>query len=206
MSEQDALDQLQELLKAHAALIEAQDRANELKGQELEIRRLETENKARELDQERERLNLERERLNRAEARLQEVLQRYVGLADCILDQGKQVSVLVTYFQKSAFGDDAHRDFLEWLSERIARLERGQMLNLMERVDSPQVQRELQATINGHAQSLTKESKRRQLTSYRKSLNKLEERRAEGDEDLEVLNKIERIKEEIIRLESELSR
>lgn len=197
MSEQDALEQLQALLKINAELVQAQNRANELKEQELALKHDEVSNQARTLDLEAQRIALEKERLKRAEARLHEVLNRYVG-------QAERADVLLNYMEKHTFNDDALCDFLEQFSKRFETVEHAAMLTLMAKLESPHVRQQAEQAIGEFDESLTRASKQRQRFSYQKSLNKLEEQRAEGDSGVKLLNEIDRIRSEIARLEEEL--
>ena len=90
MSEEDALIQLQSLLRVNGELLEAQNKANELKEEELLLKKQELQAEQDRIDLERQNKALQREALNRAEKRLQEVLHRYAGLAE-------RVEILITY-------------------------------------------------------------------------------------------------------------
>lgn len=199
MSEQDALEQLHNLLKVNSELLEAQNKANLLKEEELRLKAESLKVEQDKIDLERQNKALQREALNRAEIRLQEVLQRYVGLAE-------RVEILISYATKNLFKDDAFRDILAALSEKFEVFERAIMLALMDKLDSPHVQKEASDIVDKLGQSLNKASKQRQLSLYYKNLNRLEERRAEGDENIELLNRIDAMKENIERLELELGR
>jgi hypothetical protein len=199
MSEQDALEQLQNLLRINAELLEAQNKANDLKEQELKLKSDSLKIEQDKVDLERQNRELQRQSLNRAETRLQEVLQRYTGLAE-------RVEILISYAQKNLFKDDAFKDILAQLSERFETFERAIMLAIMEKLDSPQIKAEANEAIKAINISLNRASKQRQLSSYYKSLNRLKEKEAEGEGDLKLLNKIEDISEKIEELEKELGR
>ncbi len=199
MSEQDALEQLQNLLKINTELFEAQNKANDLKEEELRLKSESLKLEQDKVDLERQNRELQRQALNRAETRLQEVMQRYSGLAE-------RVEILISYAQKNLFKDDAFKDMLAQLSERFETFERAMMLAIMEKLESPQIQTEALKTVKELDKSLNEASRRRQLSSYYKNLNKLKEREAEGEDDLKLLNKIDNITEKIAELENELGR
>lgn len=199
MSDEDALIQLQSLLRVNGELLEAQNKANELKEEELLLKKQELQAEQDRIDLERQNKALQREALNRAEKRLQEVLHRYAGLAE-------RVEILITYAQKNLFKDDAFKDMLAQLSERFETFERAMMLGIMEKLDSPYVQNEARDTVGQLGSSLNVASKRRQLSSHYKNLNKLLEQQADGDDSLIISNKIDKARENIERLEQELGR
>lgn len=199
MSEQDALEQLQYLLKVNTELLQSQNKANELKEQELQLKSESLKIEQDKIEIERQNKALQREALNRAETRLQEVLSRYVGLAE-------RVEILISYAQKNLFKDDAFKDILASLSERFETFELAIMLALMEKLDSPHVQKKAEKVTGDISTSLTKASKQRQLLSYYKSLNVIEEQIAEGRDDLRIINKRDEIKDSIADLEEQLGR
>lgn len=199
MSNDDALQQLQDLLKLNTELLQAQNRANELKSEELRLQSESLKNEQGRIDLERQNKALQREALNRAERRLQEVLQRYAGLAE-------RVEILINYAQKNLFKDDAFRDILSNISERFEEIERAMNLILIDKLDTPHLKMEAERTIDRISNNLDKTSKQRQLLSYRKSLNRLKERQAEGEDDLRLLNQIDNINLRIGELEKELSK
>ena len=92
------------------------------------------------------------------------------------------------------------------LSERFETFERAMMLGIMEKLDSPYVQNEARDTVGQLGSSLNVASKRRQLSSHYKNLNKLLEQQADGDDSLIISNKIDKARENIERLEQELGR
>lgn len=199
MSEQDALEQLHELLKVNSELLQSQNKANDLKEEELRLKVLSLQAEQDKIELERQNKALQKEALNRAEARLQEVLQRYVGL-------GERVEILIRYVEKNLFTDDAFKDILAALSERFETFELAIMLALMDKLESPAIQTKATEVIKGLGNTLSVASKQRQLTSHQKNLNILEEKIAEGDDNLRVINKRDNIKKEIERLEEELGR
>lgn len=197
MSEQDALAQLQHLLQVNAELLQAQHEANRLKEEELKIKEAALKIEQDKIDLERQNRALQKEALNRAESRLQEVLQRYVGLAE-------RVEILIGYAQKNLLKDDAFKDILAALSERFETFELGMMLALMDKWESPHIQEKAHEIVDKFNDSLSVASKKRQLMSYSKNLNTLEEQIAEGEDSIKILNKRDRMKEEIERLKNEL--
>lgn len=199
MSEEDALEQLQNLLKANSLLLEAQTKANELKEEELSLKSQALKLEQDKVDLERQNRELQRHALNRAESRLQEVLQRYVGLAE-------RVEILISYAQKNLLKDDAFKDILAALSERFETFELAMMLALMEKLDSPHVQDKAEEVIGDMGHALTRASKQRQMISYQKSLNIIEEQIAEGDDSVRLINKRDKIKKSMVELEEELGR
>lgn len=199
MSEQDALEQLHNLLKVNSELLEAQNKANLLIEEKLRLEAESLKVEQDKIDLERQNKALQREALNRAETRLQEVLQRYVGLAE-------RVEILISYAQKNLFKDDAFKDILGQFSERFETFELAIMLALMEKLDSPHVQAKAGVVVDDLSITLTKASKQRQLIAHYKNLNNLEERIAEGDDALSLINKRDKTKATIARLEEELGR
>lgn len=199
MSEQDALEQLHLLLKTNSDLLQSQNKANELKEEELRLQAASLKLEQDKVELERQNKILQREALNRAESRLQEVLQRYVGLAE-------RVEILISYAQKNLFKDDAFKDILAQLSERFETFELAMMLALMEKLDSPHVQSKAEEVIGDMGNTLNRSSKQRQMRSYQKSLNVIEEQIAEGDDSVRLINKRDKIKESICKLEEELGR
>jgi hypothetical protein len=199
MSDDDALQELHNLLKVNTELLEAQNKANLLKEEELKLKSESLKLEQDKIDLERQHRELQRQALNRAETRLQEVLQRYAG-------QSERIEILISYAQKNLFKDDAFRDVLAAISERFETFELAIMLALMEKLDSPHVQNKGEEVVGQLGNSLNRSSKQRQLMAHYKNLNILEERLAEGDDSLPLINKRNRIKEEIERLEQELGR
>lgn len=116
-----------------------------------------------------------------------------------------KVQELLEYLQRHALRDDAIQDFHKNISERFETIERGLMLVLMERLDSPQTQAEAQRVVDSLQTTLTSESKKRQLARWYNNLNRLEEKRAAGDDSIATLNKIDEAKNEITRLETEIN-
>lgn len=197
MTEQDALEELHRLLQVNTQLLEAQSKANLLKEQELRLQKEAVENERRKLDIEAQNKALQRESLNRAESRLQEVLRRYLGLAE-------QTEIIIGYAQKHMFKDDAFRDLITSLSERFETVERAVMLVLIERLDSPHLKSEGSRLVDELGKNLLLPSKKRQLKTQYQNLAILEERKAEGDESLELINRIAKVKKEIEALEEEI--
>lgn len=199
MSEQDALEQLQNLLRVNTELLQSQNKANDLKEEELKLKSESLKTEQDKIDLEKQNRELQRHALNRAESRLQEVLQRYVGLAE-------RVEILINYAQKNLFKDDAFKDILAQLSERFETFELAMMLALMEKLDSPHVQNKAGEVVDDMSRTLDRTSKQRQLMSYQKSLNVIKEQIAEGDESVNLINKRDRIESTIRQLEAELGR
>lgn len=200
-----AIDQLHQLLQVNSELLQAQNEANKLKDQELSLKAQELALEQQKLAQEQAKVELEKQNrdlqrraINRAETRLNEVLQRYVGLAE-------RVEILISYAQKNLLRDDAYKDILVQLSERFETVERAVLLALVDKLDSPHIMKEAEETIGKLDYSLARASKQRQLSSKYKGLNKLKEKEAEGDESILVLNKIEKLEQEITELEEWLN-
>lgn len=198
MGEQEAITGLQELLRVNRELLEAQNTANELKDKELSQKELFLAQEQARIELERQNNELKKLALNRAESRLNEVLQRYVGL-------GERVEILIGYAQKNLLKDDAFKDILANLSERFETIERSMMFALMEKLAGHQIREEVEDTIDTISDSLIQSSKKRQLLSLVKNLNILKEQKAQGDDSLLVLNKIDKLEEEIARLHGELN-
>lgn len=119
----------------------------------------------------------------------------------------QEIRQLNDYYRKHALKEDALQDWFEVLSDRVSRLERGIMLTLMDRLDSPHVRAEGEVMVSELNAVLNTESKKRQLMQEHTNLREYQEREAEyaGEAPVSLLNKIKRTKEKIDKLDSELN-
>lgn len=90
----------------------------------------------------------------------------------------QDIRLLMQYYQQHALKEDAMRDMFENLSTRMERIEHGQMLTLMDRLEGPSVRAQATEVVVGHAESLAEQSRRRELAKRQANLAKLKEQAA----------------------------